>query len=152
MTTVVHFCQNYRAGELGFQKRRVPHNIFSCESPLLVDAPADLAQSTYKIKGGEVSSFGSLVCLVLRHIVVTLVTLLRCLRVPEIDIFSARDLWEYISSFSFFLSCHFLLICIFMYCTAMLAETRSEERAGRQAPRIRAVRALHLPQLSAGRL
>ena len=54
MTTVVHFCQNYRAGELGFQKRRVPHNIFSCEAPLLVDTPADLAESTYKIKGGEV--------------------------------------------------------------------------------------------------
>lgn len=54
MATVVHYCQNYRAGDYGFQKRRVPHDIFSCESPLLVDTPADLAQSTYKIKGGEV--------------------------------------------------------------------------------------------------
>jgi hypothetical protein len=54
MTTVVHYCQGYRAGELGFQKRRVPHNIFSCESPLLVVPPADLAQATYKVKGGKV--------------------------------------------------------------------------------------------------
>ena len=54
MPTVVHYCQNFRAGELGFQKRRVPHNIFSCESPLLVDTPRDLAQAKYKIKSGKV--------------------------------------------------------------------------------------------------
>ena len=54
MTTVIHYCQSYRAGDLGFQKRRVPHDIFSCESPMLVVPPADLAASTYKIKSGKV--------------------------------------------------------------------------------------------------
>lgn len=54
MTTVVHYCQNYRAGELGFQKRRVPHDIFSCESPMLVEPPPNLAAAKYKIKAGKV--------------------------------------------------------------------------------------------------
>jgi hypothetical protein len=54
MTTVVHYCQNYRAGELGFQKRRVPHDIFSCESPMLAIPPANLAESKYKVKAGKV--------------------------------------------------------------------------------------------------
>ncbi len=54
MTTVIHYCQNYRVGELGFQKRRVPHSIFSCESPMMVEPPADLASATYKVKSGKV--------------------------------------------------------------------------------------------------
>jgi len=53
MTTVIHYCQNYRVGELGFQKRRVPHNIFSCESPMMVEPPTDLAAATYKVKSGQ---------------------------------------------------------------------------------------------------
>lgn len=55
MTTVIHYCQNYRVGELGFQKRRVPHNIFSCESPMMVEPPTDLAAATYKVKSGQVN-------------------------------------------------------------------------------------------------
>lgn len=58
MTTVVHYCQGYRAGDLGWQKRRVPHDIFSCESPMLMDTPADLAAATYQIKDGKVGVYG----------------------------------------------------------------------------------------------
>lgn len=54
MTTLVHYCQPYRAGELSYLKRRVPHNIFSCESPMFVDVPRDLAKATYRVKGGQV--------------------------------------------------------------------------------------------------
>ena len=54
MTTVVHYCQGYRVGDIGYQKRRVPHNIFSCESPMLMDLPQDLGQTLYNIKSEKV--------------------------------------------------------------------------------------------------
>lgn len=56
MSTVIHYCQNYRAGEFGWQKRRVPKNIFSCDSPMLLQPPSDLAEATYKVKSGKVNS------------------------------------------------------------------------------------------------
>jgi hypothetical protein len=42
LPTFVHFCQNYMVGNTGFAKRRVPENIFSCDSPLFVDLPNNL--------------------------------------------------------------------------------------------------------------
>ncbi len=50
LPTVLHFCQFFRAGELGFQKRRVPKDIFSCESPMFKEPPPDLAKAEYRIK------------------------------------------------------------------------------------------------------
>lgn len=56
MPTVVHFCQSYRIGDLGFMKRRVPHNIFNCDSPMLVDPPVNIGEGNYLInKDGKVS-------------------------------------------------------------------------------------------------
>mmetsp|Transcript_18234 Transcript_18234/g.39456 ORF Transcript_18234/g.39456 Transcript_18234/m.39456 type:complete len:642 (+) Transcript_18234:3-1928(+) len=40
---VVHFCQRYGTGPYFFAKRRVPHDIFTCESPLMVPPPPDSA-------------------------------------------------------------------------------------------------------------
>lgn len=51
MPTFVHYCQSYRANELGFSKRALPLDIFSCESPMLVDPPRNLSQNTkYRYK------------------------------------------------------------------------------------------------------
>lgn len=55
LPTVVHYCQSFRAGEFGFFKRRVPKDIFSCESDLLLEPPTTLAHSDYIIKKNEVA-------------------------------------------------------------------------------------------------
>lgn len=40
---VVHFCQRYGTGKYFFGKRKVPHDIFTCESPLMLLPPPDSA-------------------------------------------------------------------------------------------------------------
>jgi len=59
LPTFAHHCQFYRAGEMGFQKRRIPHNIFSCESPLLLEPPVDLGFVDYKVNDAKVDGLGS---------------------------------------------------------------------------------------------
>ena len=54
MPYVLHYCQFFRAGELGFQKRRLIKSLFSCEYPMLLDPPVDLGNVTYKNRDGEV--------------------------------------------------------------------------------------------------
>ncbi len=54
MPTVIHFCQTYRGGDLMYTKRRVPKDIFKCDSPLLVEPTADLQNADYFYKKGEV--------------------------------------------------------------------------------------------------
>lgn len=54
MVTFVHFCQNYRAGNIGFGKRAVPHDIFSCASPMLVEPPRDLDKADFRIHKNKV--------------------------------------------------------------------------------------------------
>ncbi len=54
MPTVIHFCQTYRGGDLMYTKRRVPKDIFKCDSPLLVEPTADLQTADYFYKKGEV--------------------------------------------------------------------------------------------------
>ena len=49
MPTVVHYCQFFIAGEMAFGKRRVPHDIFTCESPLLLEPSSALAEAGYKL-------------------------------------------------------------------------------------------------------
>jgi hypothetical protein len=40
----VHLCQRYAVGdEWFFGKHRVPHDIYSCEHPLLIEPPSNLA-------------------------------------------------------------------------------------------------------------
>mmetsp|Transcript_26662 Transcript_26662/g.25531 ORF Transcript_26662/g.25531 Transcript_26662/m.25531 type:complete len:485 (+) Transcript_26662:154-1608(+) len=53
LPTLIHYCQNYRAGNIGFAKRQVPKNIFTCESPMLLEPPSDLIHANHRIKDGE---------------------------------------------------------------------------------------------------
>jgi hypothetical protein len=53
LPTVLHYCQNFRAGEIGFAKRQVPKNIFNCDQPLLVEPPSNLGKVDYHIKNGK---------------------------------------------------------------------------------------------------
>jgi hypothetical protein len=49
-----HYCQFFRVGELGFQKRRLRKSMFECNQPLLAEPPTDLAKLDYKNRDGEV--------------------------------------------------------------------------------------------------
>ena len=49
LPTVVHYCQFFIAGEMAFGKRRVPHDIFTCDSPLLLEPSSALAKAGYKL-------------------------------------------------------------------------------------------------------
>ena len=54
LPTVVHYCQNFRAGDLSFAKRQVHRkNIFTCDHPLFKEPPVDLDKVDYRIKAGE---------------------------------------------------------------------------------------------------
>jgi hypothetical protein len=70
LPTFVHYCQFYRAKEIGFQKRRVYNNIFSCEREMLLDLPEELSSSDYLIRDGKVGFvkiFSDLLALDLSH-------------------------------------------------------------------------------------
>ena len=54
MPTVVHHCQFFRIGELGFQKRRIEMNIFNCDFPLMVDPDVGVGKLRYKNRDGEI--------------------------------------------------------------------------------------------------
>jgi hypothetical protein len=56
LPTFAHLCQFFRAGELGFQKRRIRKVIFNCDHPLMIDPPLDLGKIRYKNRDGEVSA------------------------------------------------------------------------------------------------
>lgn len=52
---VLHHCQNYRAGLMGWAKRRPELlGIFSCDSGLLLEPPSDLGFLDWKMKEGKV--------------------------------------------------------------------------------------------------
>ena len=56
---MLHYCQFYRAGEIGFQKRRLTRlNPFSCESPMMLQLPRDLGKVNYKNRDGEIIKIG----------------------------------------------------------------------------------------------
>lgn len=57
LPTFLHYCQFYRAGELGFQKRRIREDIFDCDFPLFEVPPSDLGTVKYKNRDGEVIIF-----------------------------------------------------------------------------------------------
>lgn len=54
MPAVLHFCQFYRAAEIGFQKRRIKKELFNCDSPMMLELPKDLGTVDYKNRDGEV--------------------------------------------------------------------------------------------------
>jgi len=41
LPTLLHYCQQYGIANVLFAKRSIPHNIFSCQSPLLDEPPTD---------------------------------------------------------------------------------------------------------------
>jgi len=53
LPSVVHFCQNYRVGDLQFAKRKMSKTAFTCDHPLLVEPPTNLGKVTYRYKNGK---------------------------------------------------------------------------------------------------
>jgi hypothetical protein len=51
---VLHFCQFYRAGEFGFQKRRIKQQWFEGGHEMMAELPRDLGKINYKNRDGEV--------------------------------------------------------------------------------------------------
>ena len=45
--SVIHYCQRYAVDKYFWGKRKVPHQIFTCEHPLLVEPPIDLGSGKY---------------------------------------------------------------------------------------------------------
>jgi len=60
MPSVLHFCQFYRAGELGFQKRRIRKELFACDKPMMQIPAPDLAKVRYKNRDGDILPITSL--------------------------------------------------------------------------------------------
>lgn len=76
LPTVVHFCQTYRSGKMGWAKRRPQLlDIFSCENGLLLEPTPDLSFLDYKVFFGEVA-FTEFACPTLSLIHSTLCVLL----------------------------------------------------------------------------
>lgn len=58
--TLVHFCQTYRSGHMGWAKRRPQLlTIFKCDSPMLLEPTADLGKLDYKIVNGVTKKIGA---------------------------------------------------------------------------------------------
>lgn len=55
LPTFLHYCQFFRAANIGFQKRRIRKPIFHCDKPMMMDLPLDLGKARYKNRDGEVS-------------------------------------------------------------------------------------------------
>ena len=45
--SVMHYCQRYAVDRYFWGKRKTPHDIFTCDHPLLVDVPSDLGSGNY---------------------------------------------------------------------------------------------------------
>ena len=45
--SVIHYCQRYAVDKYFWGKRKVPHDIFTCEHPLLINPPLDLGAGKY---------------------------------------------------------------------------------------------------------
>lgn len=53
LPSVVHYCQGYRAGEIGIMKHRIPKQTFTCGQPLLLEPPVELGFTDYHMKDGK---------------------------------------------------------------------------------------------------
>lgn len=48
LPSVLHFCQRYGVGDRAFfAKKKLPHDFFSCESPLIEEPPMDIGSGKY---------------------------------------------------------------------------------------------------------
>ena len=47
LPSVIHFCQRYLIDKYFWGKRKVPHDIFTCEAPLLIEPPSDVGSGKY---------------------------------------------------------------------------------------------------------
>lgn len=47
LPSVIHFCQRYPVDKYFWGKRKVPHEIFTCEAPLLIEPPMDVGSGKY---------------------------------------------------------------------------------------------------------
>mmetsp|Transcript_29883 Transcript_29883/g.59750 ORF Transcript_29883/g.59750 Transcript_29883/m.59750 type:complete len:567 (+) Transcript_29883:152-1852(+) len=47
LPSVIHFCQHYQVDKFFFSKRKMPHDIFTCDFPLLVEPPMDIGSGKY---------------------------------------------------------------------------------------------------------
>ena len=56
LPNLLHYCQFFRIGEIGFHKRRIKPEIFNCDFPLMLDPPIDIGKTDYKNRDGEVST------------------------------------------------------------------------------------------------
>lgn len=45
--STIHYCQHYAVDKFFWGKRRMPHDIFTCEHPLLAEPPLDLGSGKY---------------------------------------------------------------------------------------------------------
>lgn len=45
--SVIHYCQRYAVDKYFWSKRKIPHEIFTCEHPLMVEPPLDLGSGKY---------------------------------------------------------------------------------------------------------
>lgn len=55
LPNILHYCQFYRAGEFGFQKRRIRKSLFECDKPMMAALPDNIGTIRYKNRDGEVS-------------------------------------------------------------------------------------------------
>eukprot|EP01031_Cornospumella_fuschlensis_P030369 gene30369-36694_t len=55
---VLHYCQFYRVGEWGFQKRRFRKKMLTCDGPLMSSLSPTLAAIRYKNRDGEIMKIG----------------------------------------------------------------------------------------------
>eukprot|EP00605_Chrysophyceae_sp_TOSAG23-4_P001931 GSChrysophyteH1.ASY1.ANO1.2134.1 assembled CDS len=58
--TFMHYCQFYRAKDIGFQKRRFHKKYFGCAAPLLLEPPLDLGTARYKNRDGEIVEYSEM--------------------------------------------------------------------------------------------
>lgn len=61
LPTLMHYCQFFRVGELGFQKRRLQQEIMRCDFPMLITPSLDLGKNKYKNRDGDVRLSSSFV-------------------------------------------------------------------------------------------
>lgn len=54
LPTFLHLCQFFRAGELGFHKKRLKLEILNCDFQMLIEPSSDLGKVNYKNRDGEV--------------------------------------------------------------------------------------------------
>lgn len=47
LPSVIHYCQRYAVDKYFWGKRKVPHEIFTCDAPLLIEPPMDIGSGKY---------------------------------------------------------------------------------------------------------